>query len=153
MIVEAIPSEVQVFLTSDVRSLAALELLLLLRAERGKCWSAAELGRELRTNTEWAEGEVASLIQRGLVEPAPGQSDPGGAPCYRYAQTKPPAAASEFALGWLAAAYPARRFSIIQALYAPQNPPSSAAPPPAASSDALKSFADAFKIIKEPPAG
>lgn len=149
MNLEAIPNEVHVFLTGEVRSLAALELVLLLRSDPARCWSAAELGRELRTNTEWADGELAALISRSLVEPAP-QKGEAGAPCYRFAQSKPRTAATEFALGWLAGAYPARRFSIIQALYAPSAAGPSA---PGTSSEALKSFADAFKIRKEPPGG
>ncbi|MFT3686756.1 MAG: hypothetical protein QM783_17850 [Phycisphaerales bacterium] len=141
MNVEAIPTEVEKFLAREVRSLLALEMLVLLGAQRAERWTAEELSRELRATVEWAEGELTHLVERGLVEVserAPGER------VYGFAAA--PGPGTEFALGWLVASYPARRFSIIQSLYV--RPP---APAPAAKqSPAVQHFADAFDIRKEP---
>jgi hypothetical protein len=139
--VEAIPTEVEKFLAREVRSLLALEMLVLLGSQRGERWTADELSRELRATVEWAEGELSHLVERGLVvltEDSPGKR------MYGFSPTPGPGV--EFAIGWLVASYPARRFSIIQSLYArPSEQESEAkAPPP------LRHFADAFDIRKEP---
>lgn len=124
----------------EVRSLLALELLILLRTTQDRLWTAADLTRELRATPEWTEQELAQLAERGLVEK---RGDGFG-----FARG-PSAAAAEFAVGWLAASYPAHRFSIIQALYAPGEDTAAQRQLPGA----IQSFADAFKIRKEPPDG
>jgi hypothetical protein len=135
---DLIPNEVQLFLTQEVRSLLALEMLLLLRADPARSWVVADITRELRAHADWADQELAKLAERRLVERTPESS---GAAAYRYAQPAALPAGAEFAVGWLAGAYPPRRFSIIQALYAQtkQDPAKPTAGP-------LGHFADAFVI-------
>ncbi|MBY0308350.1 MAG: hypothetical protein K2Q09_06385 [Phycisphaerales bacterium] len=141
MSVEGIPIEVEKFLSEEVRSLLALELLVLLGSQRDQRWTVEELSRELRATVEWAEGELAQLTGRGLVERSEGAGGAGGGSVYGF--TRSPGPGAEFALGWLVASYPARRFSIIQSLYAPAGDKSKAAMRP------LKHFADAFDIRKD----
>jgi hypothetical protein len=142
---EEVPSEVRAFLSQEVRSLLALELLLLLRTDLARQWTVATLSRELRATNEWTDQELARLVGRGLVQSTP---SPDGSAIYNI--TSGPASfpqIAEFAFGWLAASYPARRFSIIQALYAPKPATQPEKPDP------LHQFADAFKIRKERPNG
>ena len=126
------PSEVRAFLNSRVRSLMALELLLMVRAGSDREWSAAELERELRAATAWTERELAHLASHGLLV------ETSASPArYRYAGRGTP---SDEAVEWLASSYPERRFSIIQILYAAPASP-------------IEQFADAFKLRKERPDG
>ena len=129
---DAIPEDVRSFIAEHVRSVIALELFLLLHADPSREWTAAELARELRAEPAWAERELQSLVARGLV--APSDVDPSR---FRYA---PRRAELDVAAGKLAAAYPEWRYSIIQILYS-------------APSEPIQSFADAFKLRKEPTDG
>lgn len=128
---EAIPEDVRIFLVDQVRTLMALEMLLMMLAEPGRAWSAAELVRELRCDEEWTARELERLVQRGLVEVAPGE--PG-----RYHGK--PSIASSPPVAWLRAAYPEQRFSIIQSIYAAPALP-------------WQQFADAFRLRKDRPHG
>jgi hypothetical protein len=125
---EPISNEVRAFVADNVRSLIALELLLIMQADPGREWSAAELTRELRAAAEWTAGELQFLSQRGLLAPVEG--DPAR---YRYAPRRPELSA---AVSQLASLYPQYRFSIMQIIVA-------------APSKSIQSFADAFKLRKE----
>jgi hypothetical protein len=129
---EAIPREIRSFIAEYVRSLMTLELLVLLYANRQREWTAQELARELRSELGWAERELRELGRRGLVNIS--AADP---PTFRFAPLRPEL---DSATGALAALYPQHRFSIIQILYA-------------APSEPLQSFADAFKLRKDPTDG
>jgi hypothetical protein len=129
---EVISRELRSFIAEYVRSLMTLELLLLLYANRQREWRAPELARELRVELPWAERELRELAKRGLVNVA--ATDP---PTYRYGPQRPELDA---VTAQLAAIYPQHRFSIIQILYA-------------APSEPLQSFADAFKLRKDPSDG
>jgi len=139
--VDPIPKEVSDFLAAEVRSLVALELLLLLYRDRARLWAIPALARELRSDTEWTQQEVGRLVSRGLAA-----IDPLEPSLTRCAPLSPNA---ERALAWLDGFYPERRFSVIQALYAAE--PREDAPQPTPTP--IQTFADAFKIRKEPPGG
>lgn len=143
MNVEAIPIEVEAFLAREVRSLLALELLLLLGSQCEQRWTVEELSRELRATVEWAERELARLSAAGLVSSA----EAGGKRVFGFAPAPP--AGAEFAVGWLVGSYPARRFSIIQALYAGGRAGPTKTVPGGVAPDSLRHFADAFEIRKD----
>lgn len=106
----------------------ALELLLLIRTQPKREWSADELARELRAASEWSEHECTHLAERKLIATI------GGTPTkFRYGPAQPEL---EEAVNWLATAYPERRFSIIQVIFS-------------APSEPIQSFADAFKLRKD----
>lgn len=125
---DAVPDDVRKLLTEHVRSLMALELLLLVCAQGEREWSALDLERELRSSREWTDLELRHLVGSGLITAIEGQ--PPRFRCHVHATD------AKDAVAWLAKSYPERRFSIIQVLYPP-------APGP------IQSFADAFKIRKE----
>lgn len=123
----AVPDEVKRFLAEHVRSVMALELLLVLRADPARTWTAEQLCRELRCGHDWMNRELARLAERGLVTKAEDSGE------FRYARNPVEA---DGPMAWLAASYPDRRYSIIQAIYA-------------GPADPIKSFADAFRLRKE----
>lgn len=121
----SIPADVRRLLSEQVRSLMSLELILTLRADPGRQWEVSELVRELRSSEEWVRRELLRLAERklGVVSVAS---------VFRFG------CAPEFEplLEWLAASYPQRRHSIIQAIYA-------------APSEPIHEFADAFRLRRE----
>ena len=125
-----LPTDVRAFLVERVHSLLTLDLLLLLRADPQRRWSAGDLARELRCGLDWVEAELPALVGQGLLlEAEPGEF------CY-----KPVNVAADSILRWLADSYPQWRFSIIQAIYGQ-------------GSDPIRSFADAFRLRKDRPNG
>ena len=115
-----------------------LECLLLLQRHCARDWSAAELGRELRIDEQWATQELIDLTRRGfLADNSAHPSTPPSTPRYRYAAAT---AALDEAVQQLAVLYVQRRVTVIELIYA--RPP-----------DALRGFADAFRLRKERPDG
>ena len=140
---EPISSEVRTLIAQHIRSVVELESLLLMQRDPGRDWNAAELGRELRIDEQWALRQMINLAQAGFVVAAP----PAVAPSnpsheqnvpsrYRYA---PAMAQLDQAVRRLAADYAERRVSVIELIYTR----------PAAATDPLQSFVDAFRIRKE----
>ena len=128
----SIPPPVRAFIAEHIRTLMSLELLLLVRAHPEREWTGAELARELRSAPEWAERELLDLVKRGLVVTT--QIPP---PTFRYS---PAQAALQKVVDELAAIYPERRHTILQLIFsAPSGP--------------IQSFADAFRLRKEPSDG
>jgi hypothetical protein len=60
-------SEISEFIHAYVPSVWALELLLLLRADRERRWSPAELLKELRASTSLVDENLARFERQGLV--------------------------------------------------------------------------------------
>ena len=110
------------FVRRHVRSVWALELLLLLKRDPQRCWVAAEIVRELRASQSLVADNLAALLQSGLV--VLDDND-----CYRYAPAGP-------VLGRLCdqleAAYAQRPVAVINLIATPQDP--------------IQSLADAFKF-------
>jgi hypothetical protein len=63
-----IPDDVRAFLDKHIRSLWALELVLLLHRDRTRSWSGQALVKELRASELVVLREVPALISGGLVE-------------------------------------------------------------------------------------
>lgn len=76
-------------LRSSVRSVWALELLLLLRRDPERSWSAEALIRELRGSAVVVEEALASLTAAGLVIDSGGGGSSGSGGVYGYRPAAP----------------------------------------------------------------
>lgn len=117
------------FIAQHVSSIEQLEVLLLLREQRTRDWSAAEVTRELRSAETSIAGRLAELAARHLIA-----ADAQQPPRYRAAD---PDTDTATVLDQLAADYRQRRLAVINAIYAPRPGP-------------IRSFADAFRLAKPP---
>ncbi|MBJ7411575.1 MAG: hypothetical protein JHD15_14590 [Phenylobacterium sp.] len=113
--------ELAAFAREHIRSVWAVELLLLLRRDVERCWAAEDLVRELRASSNLVRDNLARFHTSGLAM----QDDDG---CWRYAPASP--VLDELA-GRLEAAYRERPVSIINLIAAPPDP--------------IQGLADAFK--------
>lgn len=110
------------FIREHVRSVWALELLLRLKHDPERCWSAEELVGEMRASLSLVTDNLISLQNAGLVAP----DDRG---CFRY---QPAAAALAQVCDQLDEAYRAKPVTVIRWISAP--------------TERLQSLADAFKF-------
>lgn len=111
------------FLRGSIRSVWALELLLLMRSGRERVWKVDDLVTELRASTPLVSGVLETFHNAGLIR----QAEEGG---YQYAPATP---GIEAYCDELADAYRERPVAVINAIVA-------------SSTDDLKSFADAFRF-------
>jgi hypothetical protein len=125
---EEIPQQVRRFLSDHIESVVQMEILLLLHANPARAFSAADVGRELRIEPEWATTQLANLSARGILS-----ADRVSDALYRYDPQTPQLDA---AIAGLARAYTDRRVSIIGLIYSKPT-------------DQLQSFADAFRLRRE----
>jgi DNA-binding IclR family transcriptional regulator len=115
--------QILAFLRANIRSLWALELLLLLARERGKAWLPSDLVREMRSSAVAVDEALRNLQRVGLVA-----ADTDNR--YRYA----PASAELDALAsGIAQAYATRPTAVVKAIVT-------------APDDKLRIFADAFRL-------
>lgn len=117
-------AEFAAFVREHMRSVWALELLLLLRRDPTRCWAPSDLVRELRASTSLVADNLHRLLASGLVAPEEG--------CYRYA---PASAILEVLCARLEAAYRERPVTVINLIARPADP--------------VQSLADAFKFKGE----
>lgn len=110
------------FVREHVRSVWALELLLLLRRDAGSCWQVDDLVRELRASTPLVSTNLQGFERSGLAV----RDDEG---CYRYAPASP---VLDDLCNDLESAYRERPVAIINLIAKPR--------------DAIQSLADAFKL-------
>lgn len=104
--------------------MAQLEVLLLLRDNPQRGFSAEEVGESLRIDPQWAAAELTRLNREGLLAI---DEDSGG---YTFAPVRPEL---ERTVDDLAKAFTTHRVSVITLLFSTP-------------SDGIGSFADAFKI-------
>lgn len=123
-----IGQDVRALIADQIDSVVQLEVLLLLHADPARSWQAADIARELRIEVNSAGDQLDLLCARGLL-----QSDDASPRNYRYGPRTP---ALERAVPALARAYAERRVTVINLIYSKP-------------ADALRSFADAFRIRKE----
>jgi hypothetical protein len=109
------------FIRRSLKSVWALELLMLLRADRQRAWSTAELVGELRASDNLVGRILEDFRRQGLV------SGEGG---WRYAADAPDADLCD----QLEALYRERPMTLIRAISTPP--------------DRLQALADAFRIKK-----
>lgn len=113
--------ELAAFAREHMRSVWAVELLLLLRRDVERCWAPDELVRELRASTNLVRDNLAAFLKSGLAV----EDDAG---CWRYAPAIP--LLHDLATR-LEAAYRERPVAIINLIAAPPDP--------------IQGLADAFK--------
>lgn len=118
-----INSDLQAFIRACVRSVWALELLVLLKRQPGKPWTADALVQEMRSSTAVVEGALTAFEAIGLVR----QETPD---VWVYA---PAAPALALLADQLESAYRERPARVVKAIMSSPN-------------DKLQSFADAFRF-------
>jgi hypothetical protein len=126
MMPDALPANVRQFISEHIRSIAQLELLLMLRRKREKAWSVEEAAKELYTAATMTEPLLESLRAIGLATLSNGT--------YSYV---PRSAELEQVVTDLDRLYQERRVTVINLIYS-------------APVEKLKNFADAFRIRKPP---
>lgn len=126
MAADSLPTGVAHLIRQHIESVLQLEILLLLHGT-GAAWTLSEIAGELRVDEPAILRWLDDLVRRGLVMASGG---PGAA----Y-QLNP--RSDVVAVRALADAYRERRVAVISAIF--ERP-----------SDAVRSFADAFRLRKEP---
>lgn len=114
------------FIREHIRSVWALELLLKLKADPERCWSADELVDALRASHVLVDDNLRALMSAGLVVP-----DDSG--CFRY---RPAAPVLVRLCDELEETYRVRPVTVIRWISAP--------------TERLQSLADAFKFSGKP---
>ncbi|MBW3541352.1 MAG: hypothetical protein KY476_13880 [Planctomycetes bacterium] len=120
--------DVKQFLSEHISSVAQLEVLLLLRAQREREWTASEVSKALYTTPDMAAEQLAELAGRGLLARGDGAETK-----YRYWPASPELDAQA---GLLDTAYKERRVAVITAIYSQPL-------------DKVRTFADAFRLRKD----
>lgn len=121
------PADIKGFIADNIDTVAQLELLLLLRSDSVKQWTAEEAGRALYSSADVTALQMADLQQKRLL--APGST--AGTFVYR-----PEPADVALLVDRLADLYRERRVAVITAVYTKPI-------------DKIKSFADAFRLRKD----
>jgi predicted transcriptional regulator len=116
---------VQQFVVRYINSVDQLEMLLLLRENDAKSWTAEEIARALFTQAETVQQRLAQLAGQGLLTEKERT--------YRYS---PRTTDLERAVSELAREYPRYRVSIINLIFSKPI-------------DRIRTFADAFRFTKE----
>lgn len=114
------------FIREHIRSVWALEQLLLMRRQPERRWLAADLVKELRASTPLVEANLAAFERAGVAL----KQDDGS---YRFAPATPVLAKL---CDEIETAYRERPVAMINAI---------------SSTDRLQDLADAFKLRKDPP--
>lgn len=114
-------AELAAFVREHMRSVWAVELLLLLRRDAERCWPTEALVAELRASMNLVADNLAAFERSGLAV----RDDAG---CWRYA---PAVAALDDLAGRLERAYRERPVAIINLIARPPDP--------------IQGLADAFK--------
>jgi hypothetical protein len=125
---EAIPQEVRSLISDHIDSVVQLEILLMLHAKPDADWSAADVSTQLRIDPAWAEGQLAHLCARGLL-----QCSDQTPRTYRFGPKDPRLITATIEL---ARAYADRRVTIISLIFSKPV-------------DKIQSFADAFRLRKD----
>lgn len=123
----ALSETLERFIRERLPSTEQIDIVLLLRAERERAWSALEVAQQLGTPPESTAMRLFLLASNGVVA----FDGAGGIPRYRHNSSAESAALIEE----LAAIYAPRPGDVYDVVGAP-------------SRDPLRSFADAFKLKK-----
>jgi hypothetical protein len=124
-----LPEDVKQFIRGCIDRLETLEVLLLLQASGRKVWTSTEVSERMRSSRLAIETALTALVSRGLVV----QQAEG----YDYQPQTPELDAAAVRL---AACYREKRTAVISFIFS-------------APSDAVRRFAEAFRIKKGPTDG
>lgn len=128
MSTSGIPKHVERFVTDYIDSVEQLEVLFLLQRTAPTQWDAEGVARELRIASESAGVRLETLRSQKLLE-----SLGGSPPSFRYS---PETVDLDRATRDLAETYSSRRVSVITLIFSKPD-------------DAIRSFADAFRLRKD----
>lgn len=121
-------TEIRHFISANIKSVADLEVMLLLRENRDRTWTATTVSQVLATSTDMASMQLRGLHDRellALIIDSTGESFQ-----YRPAEHLEPQAEA------LAVLYRERRVSVITAIYSEPV-------------DNVRTFADSFRLRKD----
>ena len=124
---EAIPERVRRFVEANINSVEQLEVLLLLRQELNKSWTAEAVSQALYTPRSAAAMRLADLVHRQIAVVDESQIN------FRF---QPANSELQPIVDELAAVYRERRVAVISLIYSKPN-------------DHVKAFADAFRLRKD----
>jgi hypothetical protein len=120
--------ELLAFIRQHIHSVEQLEMLLLVRREKGD-WTPEKVSEEMRTALPSAFDRLADLEQRGLLV----SHRNGTGPAYRYA---PKSGELEQIVSSLADAYAERKYTIIDLIFSKPI-------------DKIRVFANAFRLRRD----
>jgi hypothetical protein len=113
------------FIRQNFDSVEQLEILVLMRLQKPRRWTASDLALEMRTSIGSATTRVNGLVQRGLV-----RAIAGGEVEYEYA---PADDGVDQSVAMVSSVYLTRRFVVIEAIVGTPN-------------EKIRVFADAFRL-------
>jgi DNA-binding MarR family transcriptional regulator len=122
---DAFPVDVKEFLSQNIHSVAQLEVLLMLRAESERRWSAEDVAKILYVQSPMAMNMLTDLVQRGFVV----QSE-------AYFRYQPAHDGIGVLIERVAQLYRERRVAVTYEIYSKET-------------NVVQAFADAFRLRKE----
>ncbi|HVX14143.1 MAG TPA: hypothetical protein VHC22_23355 [Pirellulales bacterium] len=129
LLLSNLPDDVRRFIIANLSSVAQLEVLLLLRDDRDREWTADEVSRPLYSAASGILRELNDLVAKGLAYVT-------HAPDTRFRYRPKPDEEVDAIVDRLAHLYKERRAAIISLIYSEPI-------------DKARSFADAFRIRKD----
>jgi hypothetical protein len=121
-----LPDDLRTFIRTCIKSVWALDALMLLHRRRDRAWTVAELERELRGSATLVAGLLPSLKHSGVVR----EDEPGR---IRFEAATP---ALDRLVHELEAAYARTPLAVVKEILAAPN-------------QQIQSFADAFRLKKD----
>lgn len=125
--VASVPEHLQRFIRERLPSLEQIEIVILLRKDPSRAWTALEVAENLATPPESTAMRLFLLASNGVLS-----FESSGVPKYRYAAADP---ATDQLVAELVQAYDEQRVALYELVGATTRDP-------------LRSFADAFKLKK-----
>ena len=124
---EILSPEIRRFISTHFDSVASLEILLFLRKQREREWTADQIAAELRNSPAATEARLRLFVKKGLLKNGTAKN------VYQYSPNSPEL---ELTIEEFTRLYPTYQARIIDHIYsAPQ--------------EAMEAFANAFKLKKE----
>jgi hypothetical protein len=125
---EGISPELKRFIRQYIQSVEQLEILLLLRSQSSRPWTAKKVFDVIRSSERSAAMRLADFARDGFL-----LADPEDPDAYRY---QPKTVELDRLVEATAAVYQSRRVLVIETIFTPD-------------ADPAQSFADAFRFKKE----
>lgn len=122
------PAEVKTFISANIKSVADLEVVLLLRENRNRCWTAKAVGERLATNRDMAALQLNKMRDRLLLV----STNEAVEECYQFQ----PVPHLEAVVEELATLYRERPVRVIAEIYTEPV-------------DNVRTFADSFRLRKD----